>query len=281
MAKLLKQMGGDEEDEESSDENVTDPVEPIAPDLGEELTLEELEATDDWGSFGDEADFALLEPFGDPVEEVYPAEQTREPRKDTKLTADKVLRVPSRFGPPVKENLYPAFLTMISMVRSLPISAVRAPGAQVTFMITEDGRSWMPENPQIPSRALATYVNDAIARCHLLSKSGLTMHYGRERRLASDAQVNALLDVWGRQCAMPGCTHSRYIEIHHLREWADGGATDIENLIPLCSSCHSLVSHGSATIDVNGPMLEFSFSNGSRFRSLNRSLPEVVFTPQV
>ena len=75
---------------------------------------------------------------------------------------------------------------------------------------------------------------------------------------------------------MPGCTHSRFLEIHHIREWSEGGKTDIGNLIPLCSSCHSKVSHGIARIVENGPELEFSFLDGSRFISRNRVLPEVA-----
>ena len=66
------------------------------------------------------------------------------------------------------------------------------------------------------------------------------------------------------------------MEIHHIREWADGGLTDIENLIPLCSSCHSKVSHGSATITALGPDLEFRFYNGSCYIAPNRSLPETA-----
>ena len=85
--------------------------------------------------------------------------------------------------------------------------------------------------------------------------------------------MEALLDVWGHQCAMPGCTHSRFIEIHHITEWSDGGTTDIGNLIPLCSSCHSLVSHGVAEVVTHGPNVEFRFMDGSKFISRSRGLP--------
>ncbi|WP_343898714.1 HNH endonuclease signature motif containing protein [Corynebacterium glaucum] len=48
-------------------------------------------------------------------------------------------------------------------------------------------------------------------------------------------------------------------------EWAEGGETNIDNLIPLCSSCHSKVSHGLAEIRARGSAIEFSFIDGSRF----------------
>lgn len=207
------------------------------------------------------------------VEEACPAEQVEDAKPEGRITVDNILGLPSRYGPPVKGDLYAALLTMTQMVRSSPTAPVRAPGAQVTIMLTEDGKAWMPMNPQAPSSTLKHYVADAVARAHLLDSKGLTMYFGRKRRLASDAQVQALLDVWGYQCAMPGCTHSRFMEIHHMKEWSAGGATDIDNLIPLCSSCHSLVSHGIAAVEKHGPNVEFRFLDGSRFVSQRRGLP--------
>ncbi len=33
-------------------------------------------------------------------------------------------------------------------------------------------------------------------------------------------------------------------DIHHLTEWRDGGATDLVNLLPLCSRHHHLIHEG-------------------------------------
>lgn len=208
--------------------------------------------------------------------EVNPGVMITPPRKDTKLSTEKILRLPSRFGPPQTQNLYKAFVTMINIVRAQPITTTRAPGADVSIIVTEDGRAWMPQNPQTPNTALIGYVHNAEARVHLLSTSGVTLHYGRRRRTASDAQIKALLEVWGNQCAMPGCTHARFIEIHHIHQWANGGLTDIDNLIPLCSACHSLVSHGIAHITPQGPDLKFRFHNGTTYLSPNRTLPQIT-----
>lgn len=208
------------------------------------------------------------------IEEACPGEQVAALRPDTKITMEKLLRVPTRFGAVANVDLYNAFVNMIQMVRANPVTPVRAPGANVTIMLTEDGKAWMPQNPQVPSSVVRDYVANAMYRMHITDPAGLTLSYGRERRFASDAQIGALLDVWGHQCAMPGCTHTRFIEIHHIKEWAEGGRTDIGNLIPLCSTCHSKVSHGLAHITQEGPNLEFRFKDGSRFISRNRGLPE-------
>uniref|UniRef100_UPI003735CC2C HNH endonuclease n=1 Tax=Corynebacterium sp. TaxID=1720 RepID=UPI003735CC2C len=70
--------------------------------------------------------------------------------------------------------------------------------------------------------------------------------------------------------------HTRFLEFHHLQEFSRGGATDPENLVPLCSACHSLVTHGLATITfdpMNPASLRFSFRDGSVYVSKNRGLP--------
>lgn len=218
-----------------------------------------------------EEECAILPPE---IDEACPSEQVSAPRPDTKITMEKLLQVPTRFGAVANVDLYNAFVNMIQMVRANPTTPVRAPGANVTIMLTEDGKAWMPQNPQIPSPVVRDYVADAMYRMHISDPAGITLSYGRERRFASDAQIGALLAVWGHQCAMPGCTHTRFIEIHHITEWAEGGRTDMDNLIPLCSTCHSKVSHGLAHITQVGPDLEFRFKDGSRFISRNRGLPE-------
>lgn len=210
------------------------------------------------------------------VEEACPGTQTHPARPDIRLSMKRVLNPPSRYGPPLKDDMYAAFVSMIAMVRANPTRPIRSPGADVTIMLTEDGKAWMPANPQTPSRVLQNYVANATVRAHLLDGQGLTLYVGRSRRLATDGQVRALLAVWGHQCAMPGCTHTRFFEIHHIHDWAEGGATDMDNLIPLCSSCHSKVSHGMARIERHGPDIEFIFRDGSRYISHRRGLPQVA-----
>lgn len=47
------------------------------------------------------------------------------------------------------------------------------------------------------------------------------------------------------RCQMPGCTNTRFLEIHHRRARSKGGSDQPENLITLCSGCHQQVhQHG-------------------------------------
>jgi hypothetical protein len=68
--------------------------------------------------------------------------------------------------------------------------------------------------------------------------SGSVLAHGRARRLASQAQAEALLARDGG-CAFPGCDHPpEWCERHHIREWRAGGRTDLDNLVLLCSYHH-------------------------------------------
>jgi hypothetical protein len=67
---------------------------------------------------------------------------------------------------------------------------------------------------------------------------GGVLSYGRERRFASPAMRRALAARDGG-CSFPSCTRpASWTEAHHVRAWADGGSTDLENLVLLCKYDH-------------------------------------------
>ena len=45
-----------------------------------------------------------------------------------------------------------------------------------------------------------------------------------------------------------GCTHTRFVDAHHIRHWADGGETSLANTMLLCSGHHRLVHEGGYAI---------------------------------
>ncbi|MHB2016219.1 MAG: HNH endonuclease signature motif containing protein [Candidatus Xenobia bacterium] len=42
------------------------------------------------------------------------------------------------------------------------------------------------------------------------------------------------------RCSVPGCTHTLYLQIHHLEEFWRGGTHDLDNLTLLCSRHHAM-----------------------------------------
>jgi hypothetical protein len=42
-------------------------------------------------------------------------------------------------------------------------------------------------------------------------------------------------------CRFPGCRNSRFLRAHHILHWADGGKTELNNLVFLCNKHHHFV----------------------------------------
>jgi len=71
-----------------------------------------------------------------------------------------------------------------------------------------------------------------------------TSNLGRLQRDATAYQRQILEAIDGACCRFPGCTRRRNLHAHHLRWWSNGGGTDIDNLVLLCSRHHTLVHEG-------------------------------------
>jgi hypothetical protein len=60
------------------------------------------------------------------------------------------------------------------------------------------------------------------------------------------------------RCAVSGCRHATWVDVHHVTPRAQGGSHDPENLMVLCSVHHAAVHRGALII-------EGSYSTGFRF----------------
>ena len=61
---------------------------------------------------------------------------------------------------------------------------------------------------------------------------------GRSRRIASRSQTLALI-ARDAGCSFPGGAHPpQYCERHRVREWIDGGLTNLDNMTLLCVYHH-------------------------------------------
>lgn len=77
----------------------------------------------------------------------------------------------------------------------------------------------------------------------LHEQHGKTLDVERKTRTISPAMKRAL-QKRDCGCRFPGCTATRYVEGHHVQHWADGGRTELSNLILLCKHHHRLMHEG-------------------------------------
>jgi hypothetical protein len=80
---------------------------------------------------------------------------------------------------------------------------------------------------------------------------GVPLSVGRKRRTIGGALKRALYKR-DSACTFPGCTHRVFLEGHHIKHWADGGETSLQNTALLCSTHHRYVHEYGYEIEL-GP----------------------------
>ena len=95
---------------------------------------------------------------------------------------------------------------------------------------------------------------------------------GRKTRAVPPA-IRRALRLRDRGCRFPGCTHTRHVDAHHVRHWADGGETKLSNLVELCGGHHRLLHEGGYDLRVTDDgALVFTRPDGERIPDVPRPL---------
>ncbi len=69
-------------------------------------------------------------------------------------------------------------------------------------------------------------------------------------------------------CRFPGCDARRFTQAHHIEWWSRGGATDLENLVLICTFHHKLVhEHGWSIERTDDGDLVWHRPGGARYRA--------------
>ena len=76
---------------------------------------------------------------------------------------------------------------------------------------------------------------------------GQPLAVGRRTRAIPPAMRRALLNRDGG-CRFPGCTAVHRLHGHHVKHWAQGGETALDNLVMLCPTHHRLVHEGGFNV---------------------------------
>jgi hypothetical protein len=78
----------------------------------------------------------------------------------------------------------------------------------------------------------------------LLDASREVLYVGRTQRVVPP-RLRRALEARDGHCQFPGCrAHVRRCHAHHVREWENGGSTDLDNTLLLCVRHHHAVHEG-------------------------------------
>ena len=126
--------------------------------------------------------------------------------------------------------------------------------AQITPILTDrPGSCPTPVIPSDPGQVATGPAGRIAALAALMFDTRIPLAVGRTSRTATPAQRRALA-VRDGGCAIPGCQiPAEASQVHHLVEWADGGGTNVDNLVSLCWAHHRQVDLRMWTITPGRP----------------------------
>jgi len=94
----------------------------------------------------------------------------------------------------------------------------------------------------------------------VLDGRSVPIDVGRSKRLATVHQRRAL-EAIHPTCAIPDCeVIFDHCNVHHIEYWENGGATDLNNMIPLCSRHHHAAHEGGWKLQLNPETRELDIS---------------------
>ena len=120
------------------------------------------------------------------------------------------------------------------------------------------------DDPDLSEAARARLTCDGSVVVHGEDESG-ELTVGRKTRSIPPALRRALRRR-DRGCRYPGCTHTRFVDAHHVRHWAHGGETALSNLVLLCRRHHRVIHESKAEVAVVRPprgAVQFRFVDAS------------------
>lgn len=109
----------------------------------------------------------------------------------------------------------------------------------------------------------------------VIEAGGKPVSVGRAFRTVPE-RTRMVIDERDRGCRVPGCERSRWLHIHHIEQWEDGGASDTSNLLALCRRHHRLHHLGHLGISGNADDPDgvvFTDHRGFRLDSSGRPVP--------
>ncbi|MDS0140167.1 MULTISPECIES: DUF222 domain-containing protein [unclassified Amycolatopsis] len=127
----------------------------------------------------------------------------------------------------------------------LPMQAGERAHVMVAVSLTDlqsgTGQATLGDTGTMTAAEARVHACDAMVIPAVLGAKSEPLNLGRLRRLIS-AGLRRALFLRDRGCAFPGCHRPpRHCQGHHIRHWADGGPTDLNNLVLMCAHHHRLL----------------------------------------
>ena len=168
-----------------------------------------------------------------------------------------------------------------------PLSGSRAERYQVLLHVDADtlkedgglGQSELEDGTRVSAETSRRLSCDAAVVEIDHARDGSVLDVGRKTRTIPPS-VRRALEVRDRGCRFPGCG-LRFTDAHHIKHWADGGETMLENLLLLCNHHHRLLHEEGWRVERWGKDRQAAFIDpkGQTHMGRPRQAPELPPDP--
>ena len=140
----------------------------------------------------------------------------------------------------IEQRYADAFVELVSGGEQKAQIQVTATVEMVAGLVGAEAADVMFSQPVGTETVRRLACESAVTRV-LFDSESVVIDAGRSKRTVSPALRRAL-EARDRGCVWPGCHRpARWCAAHHVVHWADGGETDLGNVILLCHRHHTLV----------------------------------------
>ena len=117
-------------------------------------------------------------------------------------------------------------------------------------LLDATGTATVANGPALAHDTLRRLACDARLQLAITNPGDGVIGVGRTTRTIPP-WLQRLVQARDQHCRFPGCRRTRWTQIHHIVHWADGGPTNLDNLITLCAFHHRLIHEHGWTISGN------------------------------
>jgi uncharacterized protein DUF222/HNH endonuclease len=114
---------------------------------------------------------------------------------------------------------------------------------QTILGVDGDHEAYLDDGTVLFAEAFRRVSCDSALVAVTTGEEAAVLNVGRKTRAVPAAIRRAL---WSRDrgCRFPMCANRRFVHAHHVRHWAHGGRTSLDNLVLLCGFHHRLLHEG-------------------------------------
>ncbi len=168
-----------------------------------------------------------------------------------KARDDECLQVPDLVDTSWSKRQADAFVTMLKeyLQGSAGDTKRSSDNYLVTIHVDQSALAGDVGRSSVPNETVKRLCCDGQAVVLTEAENGEPLSIGRKSRVVPKGIERAVRSRDKNTCRFPGCHNKRFVEIHHIEHWANGGETSTDQLMLLCSKHHTLLHEGRFRID--------------------------------